>query len=318
METVIYNHDGAIDEYMAGVMLDNMDGLGLKAIVVTNGDCLGDQAMEAAWKIAQYTERPRQALSLSESRIYQAFPYSYRSDCIRQRDIPVLQPFGPAPGYPADGNAVLARLLSEAIAADDPVTLVCTCSLTTLYDVLVAQPHLEKGVKHLLWMGGALFVKGNLDPTTIPKEIANPEAEWNVFSDPQAADWVLNHPGRSYRVTVCPLDMTDQAKITPEFRASLKAQSATSILSKLADQSYDLVLEEPFYELWNVSAICFLTRPDLYGPPKTMRLKITQGGYLQGAMRPTDDPSALPLEVVLSIADLTGFYDYVLSVFRSY
>src|ERR1700754_157972 len=105
MSNILYNHDGAIDEYMAGVVLDNMTGFTLGGIVVTNGDCLAQQAMEAAWKIAEFIARPEVPLSLSESRIYQAFPYSYRSDCIRQRDIDCLQPYGPppAPPYPS-GN----------------------------------------------------------------------------------------------------------------------------------------------------------------------------------------------------------------------
>ncbi|MEA3033582.1 MAG: hypothetical protein QOH86_1598 [Sphingomonadales bacterium] len=319
MVNIIYNQDGAIDEYMAGVVLDNMEGVTLQAIVLTNGDCLGQQAMEAAWKIAQFTERSEMPLSLSESRIYQAFPYSYRSDCIRQRDIPCLQPYAPAPQPPyAPGNQALAALLRQAIEDDAPLTLVCTCSLTTIYDVLSAEPELEAGVDHLLWMGGALNVKGNLDPTTIPPEIANTTAEWNVFSDPEAADWVLNHPGRGYQVTVCPLDLTDQAKITEDFKQALAAQSDEYRLSLLGSQSYALVGDEPFYELWNVSSVCYLVHPEFYQPPQTMQLSIVPYGFDQGTMRPTDDPASLPVDVVLAFAEIDAFYDYVLQVFRSY
>lgn len=319
MTNIVYNHDAAIDEYMAGLLLDNMPGLTLRAIVLTNGDCLGQQAMEAAWKIAQYTGRQEVPLSLSESRIYQAFPYSYRSDCIRQRDIPCLRRYAPAPAPPyPSGNGALAGLLRQAIADGEPLTLVCTCSLTTVYDVLAAEPELEKGLEHLLWMGGAIAVRGNLDATTIPPEIANGTAEWNVFSDPAAADWVLNHPGRSYKVTVCPLDLTDQAKITQAFKDALNAQASESRLSLLASQSYALVAAEPFYELWNVSSVCFLPRPDLYSAPETMRLGIVCDGFDQGTMRPTQDPGSQPVDVVLNLIDPDGFYAYVLELFRAY
>lgn len=319
MINLVYNHDGAIDEYMAALLLDNMEGYNLQGIVLTNGDCLGQQAMEAAWKIAQYTGRTETPVSLSESRIFQAFPYSYREDCIRQRDIDALQPYGPPPAPPfPPGNEMLAQLLRDAVEAEQPVVLVCTCSLTTIYDVLVAEPELEQGIELLLWMGGAIGVKGNLDASTIPPEIANTTAEWNVFSDPQAADWVLNHPGRAYRVVICPLDVTDQAKITAEFKAELNAQAGQSRLSTLAAQSYGLVAQERFYELWNVSTVCFLPHPEFYDPPQTLRLSIVQDGFDQGTMRPTDDPSCQEVEVVMNFADLDGFYAYVLQLFRSY
>lgn len=316
---VLYNHDAAIDEYIAAVMLENMEGIELQSLIITNGDCLADQAMTTAWQIAQYTERDT-PLSLSNARIYNAFPYSYRTDCIREGGIDVLLPFGPAPAPPyASGEDALRAALQNAVNTGRPLTLVCTCSLTTFWQVLKASPELEAGVDHLLWMGGAIHVKGNLDPTTIPPQIANPSAEWNVFSDPEASDWVLNHPGRKYRVTICPLDCTDQALITPEFKEALAKQAGKSKLSELAAQSYALVAAEPFYELWNVCTIVWLTHPEFYSAPVEMRLHVEQFGFYQGNLKPAQpSEESVPVDVILDLVDPKGFYDYVLKVLRTY
>ncbi len=314
---VIYNHDAAIDEYMAAVVLDNMAGVSLEAIVITNGDCIAGPAMDAAWMIASYTDRLAIPLSLSVARMYNPFPYEYRGDCIRQASVAALQPFGPPPPPPyPSGEAALRALLRKAIDTQTPVTLVCTASLTTLYHVFHADPELEAGVEHLLWMGGAIRVLGNLDPKTIPAVIANPAAEWNVFSDPFAAQWVLNHPGRPYRVTVVPLDVTNQASFTTDFETKLTEQSKTSRLSALASQSYALVDAGAYSEMWDVCTVCYLAHPEFYSAPVSMQLQIVQDGFYQGNIKPADH--GVPVDVILDLVDRPGFYDYVLEVFRSY
>jgi len=314
---LIYNHDGAIDEYMAAVLLDTMEEVDLRAIIVTDGDCLAEPAMDTAWKILSYTNQVGDIdLSLSAARVYNAFPYSYRTDCITQGTIEVLKPYGPPPSPPyPSGETALRSRLEEAIKTGRPVTLVCTCSLTTIYDVLHAQPSLGKGVARLIWMGGAIKVPGNLDPTTIPPQIANPAAEWNVFSDPAAAEWILASPEVTFPVVVFPLDVTNKAKITPEFKSALQAQSEKYPLSLLAAQSYALVAAEPFYELWNVCAVCYIARPELYSAPVPMALDVVTQGFYQGNMKGSSRPGR-KVDVVLDIVDLAGFYDYVLQQFR--
>lgn len=315
--TLIYNHDAAIDEYMAALLLDTMSGFRLHSLVISNADCIPDAAMATAWQINQFTQRDV-PLSLSGARVYNAFPYSYRVDCIREGAIDCLKPFGPAPAPPyPDGDEALASALRSALGSGEKVTLVCTTSLTTLRDVLIEEPDLEGAIEHVLWMGGAVYVPGNLDPTTIPPSIANPAAEWNVFSDPTSADWVLNHPGRSYRMTVCPLDCTDKAKITPEFKQALARQAAAgSKLSTLASQSYALVADEPFYELWNVCTVVYLTHPELYSAPVKTALSIQQIGFYQGNMKPS--ATGVPVDLVLDLVRPSDFYEYVLRLFDSY
>lgn len=313
---VIYNHDAAIDEYVAAVILANMADVSLEAIVITNGDCIAGPAMDAAWMIASYTNRTDIPLSLSAARMYNPFPYEYRADCIRELSIPALEQYAPhpPPPYPS-GEAEMRRLLRHAIDTHRPVTLVCDASLTTVYDLFHAEPELEAGVDHLLWMGGAINVPGNLDPKTIPAVIANRTAEWNVFSDPFAADWVLNHPERPYRVTLMPLDVTNKATFTADFETRLQEQAKTSRLSALAAQSYALVDKEPFYEMWDVCSVCYLARPEIYKAPFHTALEVVRYGFDQGTIKPA--AHGKPVDVILDFANQAAFYDYVLEVLRS-
>ena len=104
-------------------------------------------------------------------------------------------------------------------------------------------------------MGGAVDVKGNLDPTTIPPAVANPHAEWNAFWDPFAVAEAFE---LFSDIRLFPLDITDKAKITDAFKAALAKQAETYGLSRLVSEAYELVKDEPFYEMWNTLATCYL------------------------------------------------------------
>jgi inosine-uridine nucleoside N-ribohydrolase len=61
------------------------------------------------------------------------------------------------------------------------VTILALASLTNVALALHLDPGLGAKVKSLVYLGGAFFVMGNV----------NPACEANVWHDPEAADWVL-------------------------------------------------------------------------------------------------------------------------------
>ena len=331
---VVFVHDAAIDEYMATVLLATMPEVDLRAIVIVNADCIAGPAMNAAWKIQSFLKRPKMPLGLSDARGWNQFPWPYRSDCIKLGNIAQLKnvsvppnlpyypptpedaPTGPptassstSPGYPS-GDALLRDKLAEAADTKTPVTLLMTCPLTPLSNLLRTKPSLAFGIREVIWMGGAVNgSNGNIDPSTIPAEVANGYAEWNAFWDPWAVDWILKNT--QFPLTVFPLNVTDQAAITHAFLDQLKIQSARFQYSKLAYDSYSLVKNVPTYEMWDVVTTCYLARPAFFDKPQSMRLKIITEGYFQGSLVP--DPGApRNVQVVLSLADPAGFYKYVL------
>ena len=310
-ERVLFNHDAAIDEYMATVLLTTMENVDLRAIVITNADCVGDPAMQTAWRIQSFLGETDIPLGLSGVRGYNPFPWSYRGDCIKEAELPALAPYGPHPDWPPypDGDELMDHRL--AAAPDDSVTLLVNCPLTTLQGTLERRPELAAKIHRLIWMGGALDVPGNLDPATLPPGLANPYAEWNVFWDPYAADWIFQNT--EFPLVLFPLDVTDQAAITDSFMARLLVQGKKFPVSNLAYQSYELVSGESFYDMWDVVTTTYIAHPEFFGEPEETRLTVVTEGDQQGMIRRSRDGRAA--RVVLDLADADGFYDYVLQQF---
>jgi purine nucleosidase len=184
--------------------------------------------------------------------------------------------------------------------------------MTTLMEVLDRDGTLAKGVDQIVWMGGAVDVLGNLDPTTIDPVVANMHAEWNAFWDPYAVERAFQ---RFSGIQMFPLDISNTATITPDFLSALKQQGRAFRHSQLAYETYRLVENEPFYRLWDVTATCWLERPDLYIPAQPIPLMIEQWGYEQGSIhRPLDHRTEHTQNVFTDFADLPGFYRYILDL----
>jgi purine nucleosidase len=308
---VVFVHDAAIDEYIASMLLTLMSGVDLLGIIVVNADCLADTAMEAASRLLEFMGRTEIPLALSRARGWNAFPWSYRGDCVRFNQIRSLQQYQPkVPVPPPDGEQLLARLLEQAIENNAPLTLLMTGPLTPLVTVLDRDQSLSRGVSRIVWMGGAINVPGNLDPSTIDPAVANKHAEWNAFWDPYSVHEILQ---RFSGINIFPLDISNTAPVNAEFLAALQKQGQTSRYSQLAYEAYSLVGAEPFYRLWDVTAACWLARPDLYSQFQPMSLTIQQWGFEQGWIRqPLHHGVKKTQNVFFSFADLPGFYQYVL------
>jgi purine nucleosidase len=93
---VIFNHDAAIDEFMAAVLLTTMDEVELQGIIVTNADCIDRYAMEASWKIQSFIDRTDIPLTLSDARGWNPFPWLYRGDCIKENNLAALWNYTPS------------------------------------------------------------------------------------------------------------------------------------------------------------------------------------------------------------------------------
>jgi len=307
---VIFNHSAAIDDFVATALLLSMPNVELKGIVVTNADCVADPAMEVSWMVHQFFGLEHIPLTLSNARGWNAFPWEYRSDCIRMAGIDILKPFSKNvqwPPYPS-GEDMLVDLLRAAIRDQRPVKILATGPITAVTNVVKADKSLLAGIGEIIWMGGAIDVPGNLDPKSIPLQIANTHAEWNAFWDPTA---VADMFELFSKVRIFPLDITDKARITPGFIASLKAQQQYPY-SDFVYQAYALVTDEPFYEMWNTCATTYLAgRDDIFAPPELAVLSMEQYGFEQGWIQRSAGKGSQQ-EIYLDLASPQNFYDYIL------
>jgi inosine-uridine nucleoside N-ribohydrolase len=119
---------------------------------------------------------------------------------------------GPAFGEPAvqvepvGAVEFLHRVIGEA---DRPVTLVATGPLTNVAALLLAHPEMAGRIREIVVMGGSTE-RGN----------ATPYAEFNVRTDPEAADIVI---GSGLPVTMCGLNVTHRALATGDVLGRIAA-----------------------------------------------------------------------------------------------
>jgi len=125
-------------------------------------------------------------------------------------------------------------------------------------------------------------------------------------------DWIFQNT--SFPISLLPLDVTDQAPITDEFRAALERQAVSHQYSDLVHQSYDVLRDDPTYEMWNTTTTAYLAHPEFFEEPKTMHLEVEIEGYDQGTLRKR--PGGRQVEVVLGFAQKDAFYEYLLEQFR--
>jgi inosine-uridine nucleoside N-ribohydrolase len=101
---------------------------------------------------------------------------------------------------------VIHRVLQEH---PEPVTLVPTGPLTNIALLLTRHPEDAARIREIVLMGGSIE-RGNVTPY----------AEFNIYVDPEAAAIVF---GSGVPVTMCGLNVTHQALVTPEVVARLEA-----------------------------------------------------------------------------------------------
>lgn len=275
------SHDGAVDELIALLLLARRGDVQLVGTSLTSADCLTEQAMEAQHRLLAMAGRPDLPASLSAARAVNPFPWKYRSDCVRFVALETLRPAAPIrPPYP-DGE----QHLSEALESADPggLTILATGPLTQLQLVLEHRPQLEERIREIVWMGGAVDVPGNLEPDTLPGAPVGKRAEWNAFWDPFAVAWIFANT--HVPLTIVPLDVSDQAQLSAAFLDDLREAGKRSAAASLAWAGYQLVLDQPMYRLWDMTAVCYALHPEYFAEPQLARLSVATWGIEQGAIR---------------------------------
>jgi purine nucleosidase len=99
------------------------------------------------------------------------------------------------------GDAI--GLIISMLVSGEADTVIATGPLTNLARAISRKPDITKKIKDIYVMGGAVFSEGNVTPC----------AEFNFYSDPDAADYVLNSEAA---VTLISLDVTRKINVTDE------------------------------------------------------------------------------------------------------
>jgi purine nucleosidase len=302
--SLILDHDGGVDDYLALLLATTFTDHRLDGVVVTPADCYIEPAIGATRKILDLAGQPHVAVAESTVRGLNPFAREARRDSFSVNLFPILneQEEVGTQLVATPGQAWLAETLK---AAPEPVTLLVTGPLSTVAAALDIDPSIESKIAEIAWMGGALRVDGNVDPWFEGGQDGS--MEWNVYWDPPAAArvWQTDIP-----IAMCPLDITNRVRMTDDFIRQL-GRARRHPFSDFAGQCYALVAHQTYY-FWDVLTTAWIERPDLYRLEEEP-VRIVPTGRSQG--RTVPDPAGKQVRVFADV-DLDGFYEYVLGAWR--
>lgn len=299
-QSVIFSHDGGLDDYLCVILLLTMEHIDLRGIIVTPADCYIEPAVSATRKLLDLMGRSEIPVAASTVRGLNPFPRALRRTSFQVDNLPILnsKEHIDTPLVDEPGQEFLARLLCDTA---EPVTVLETGPLTTLAAALELAPDISTNIRDILWMGGALNVPGNVRPHVDAN--VDGSAEWNVYWDPIAAYeiWQTDIP-----IVVCPLDITNTVPLTSEFMQRL-GRNYHFQLSDLAGQCYALVRHQPYY-FWDVLTTTYLARPDLFETRDWETELIPRGPGQGRTMLRAGGRTVTALHSV----DVQAFYEYIL------
>jgi inosine-uridine nucleoside N-ribohydrolase len=131
-------------------------------------------------------------------------------------------PCYPVPEQPAAHRQAVQRLLQMVQRYGRDLTMIALGPLTNIARAIQLAPTLMQQLGRLVIMGGAIGVPGNVSPV----------AEFNIFVDPHAADVVFR---AGLPITLVPLDVTTQVRLTRDFLQHAGQGSATPLMSAVHD-----------------------------------------------------------------------------------
>ena len=237
--TVLFDHDGGVDDLLSLMMLLAMPHLHLAGVVVTPADCFLRPAVSATQKILRFFGRSEIEISQGGLHGVNPFPRAWRAHAYAIDALPILNdsdaPLAPPVSEP--GHQFLASKLRSAAG---PITVLITGPVTNLAAALTAEPELATKIEEVVWMGGALKTPGNVRDYE-----HDGRAEWNAYWDPPATQrlWQSAAP-----ITLFSLDVTNKVPVTMEFLHRLARQRRYP-LSDLAGQCWALTVGTiPAYE----------------------------------------------------------------------
>lgn len=301
---VLMIHDGGVDDYLSTVLLLTMTHLRVLGVVVTPADCYIEPAVSATRKILDLMGVRNVPVAKSNVRGVNPFPRLFRRDSFSIDYLPILNQRAKirAPLAPEPGPEFIAKTLR---AQKEAVTILDTGPLTTLAAALDLAPEIEGKIKQLVWMGGALNVRGNVDP--ILEGGQDVTAEWNAYWDPFAVARIWQ---TQLDIVICPLDLTNHVPVTSTFLRQLARQQKYP-LSNFAGQCYALVVHQDYF-FWDVLTTAYLGHPE-YFTLREYETEIITEGPSQGRTRVQAGGRKIR---ALDTVDLDKFYAYILRAWR--
>ncbi len=212
----------------------------------------------------------------------------------------------PEPEVPLEPAHAVDVIIDLVMAAPGEVTLVPTAPLTNIALALRREPRIAGAVREVVLMGGS-FTRGNQTPA----------AEFNVYVDPEAAAAVF---GAGWPLTMVGLDLTHQARVTPEVmdRVAAVGSPLSAVVTQLLRFYVSRSTMAGGPPLHDPCAVARVIDPDMVVCRDAFVAIETQGRWTRG-MTVTDFAGRLghePNAAVATELNVPAFWDLMLDALR--
>ncbi|GAB2669293.1 nucleoside hydrolase [Kribbella swartbergensis] len=271
MKPVILDVDTGLDDACALLLAARHPELDLKAVTCVGGNVGLDDVVVNTLTVLEAAGRPDVPVAAGAA-------------------VPLLQPVRPAThvhGVDGLGNLdwprstrtagaghaveLLRDVLRAAAATGDLVTLIPLAPMTNITLLLRTYPDAAAGLREIVFMGGAAGI-GN----------ATASAEFNIWTDPEAAAIVLSAAGElGVPVTMYGLDVFYDVVISLDQARSLGGSPSAELAGKLIQKRSELYRSDGA-SIGDGGAVCAVIDPDgLTTQPFPLRVELS-GSWSRG------------------------------------
>lgn len=305
---VIFDHDGGVDDLLSLLLLTQMENVELEGVVVTPADCFLEDATISTLKILAMTGKTDVAVAASKVRTVNPFPSEWRAQPIVINAFPAMLTTNGNQNQLSElpAHEFMAQKLRESAR---PLTILITGPCTNLVKALESYPNLRSKVAEVIWMGGAVDVKGN-----VATHKHNGTAEWNAYWDPQATESLFK---MGLDIKLVALDVTNSVPVNMNFLKKVASQKAYP-LSNLASQFWATTINSiPSYEytyfMWDVLSTTYLGIPESFTSEK---VELGVKTELPAEGQTFRSPGNRNWVSLMKTVDKEAFYGYVLELLR--
>lgn len=151
---------------------------------------------------------------------------------------------------PRDDMSYIDAIEKAVLECEGEISFVSTGAMTSIATVLKEKPHLIEKIRYISIMGGGFGV-GNVNKGL--------SAEFNVWIDPHAAEFLFKNPVIAHKIILIPLNLTHKAIATKEITDRVSGEGESNIRRLF----YDLFL---FFRKTYKSALGFEKGPPIHDP----------------------------------------------------
>lgn len=284
---VIFDNDMAIDDWAALLYLAHQPEIDILAVTVSaSGESHCEPGLKNTQALLDLPGNIPADIPVACGDDYPLDGYFVFPDAWR-KDSDTLSGVALKPSSRVSSQKHAVEVIHEALAASkEPVTIIATGPLTNIAQWLERYPEDKSRVEQLIIMGGNVDAPGNIIVPLFTAGHPNVSAEWNIFIDPLAADYVF---AAGLPISLVGLDVTNSVRVTEKVAADFK-KSVSTASAKFWDQvldKNDWFIESGEYYFWDTLAVLIAVDPELC-EGDMQRLKVDYKPTVQPWMQTTD------------------------------